>query len=330
MKSTFRMLVAVSAALWISYGTTNAQDLSTTLNALGSANVSTYISPLLNSFAAGMNNAIYYSADLHGVLGFDIGLRVGVVKIKDDAKSFDFVMPDQISFTSGANTVTLYAGADYDKTTSAAPTVAGSTDPFNVLVKNTSIYTALRGQKLLPVDIKGFNVGYLGSFAPQINVGLPLGLEVMARYSPPIPAGDFGKVAFAGFGLRYDVDQFLPLFPVDIAVHFMTQSITMKDKAEQEIFTGKGTAYGVEVSKSLLFLTVFGGFQLQSAKMKLGAIDGKIGNTPYHLDSFEQDGPNKSQVTVGVRVLLLLVNVHAEANFAGTPTYGLGVGITFR
>jgi len=60
------------------------------------------------------------------------------------------------------------------------------------------------------------------------------------------------KIQLYGFGLRYNIDQWLPLFPVNVAVHFMTQKMNFISKDDKDIFNASGTAYGVEVSKKLL------------------------------------------------------------------------------
>ncbi len=326
MKSLFGRLALVVCAVIIMTGAVAAQDdLGTTLSKIGAVNVPKYLDPLLTGFSTGMNNALYYSADLHSILGFDAGIRVGLVKMKDENKVFTFTMPATFTYTSGTTSVTLFKGQDYDDVKDAS-TVVGAKEKKAVKIKTGR---PLAGTTIFETP-EGFNVGYLGSLSPQLNVGLPFGIEVMARYSPPISAGDFGKVSFTGFGLRYDIDQWIPLFPVDIAVHFMTQSMTLKDNKDKEVLTGKGTAYGVSVSKKLLFITVFGGFQLQSSTMTVGEIKGTVGGASFTLPAFDVPGPNKSQATVGVRLLLLLVNVHAEMNFAGTPSYGAGVGISIR
>jgi hypothetical protein len=306
-------------------------DLGKILSEIGAANASKYLDPFVSGFATGMNNAIYYSADLHDILGFDIGLRFGAVKIKEEQKTFDFTLPSSFSYTDPESntTFTLQAGVDYDQIISGASTVAGPTEQKAAVIKQSSPWVPIRGDTIF-LTPEGFNLGYLGSLAPQVNVGLPFGLEVMARYAPPIPAGDFGKLSFTGFGVRYDIDQWLSDFPLDVAVHFMTQSMSLKDNADKEVLTGKATAYGAQVSTRLLFLTIFSGFQLQSSTVTVNEINGTIGGSSYTIPSFSANGPNTSQFTVGVRLLLLLINVHAEANFAGTPSYGAGIGISLR
>ncbi|HWP83338.1 MAG TPA: DUF6588 family protein [Bacteroidota bacterium] len=333
MHSFLRRMTALLCALVLIAAVAKSQDeLGKILSEIGAANASKYLDPFVSGFATGMNNALYYSADLHDILGFDVGLRFGAVKIKDEQKTFNFVMPQSFTITRGTQSVTFFKGRDYDDVVGAS-TVAGPKEEKLVRIKTSSGQppeVQIMRDSVIFKTPKGFDVGYLGSFSPQVNVGLPFGIEVMARYAPPIPAGDFGKASFTGFGLRYDIDQWLPAFPLDVAIHFMTQSMSLKDNADKEVLSGKATAYGAEVSTRLLFLTIFSGFQLQSSTVTVNEIKGSIGGSTYSIPSFKVDGPNKSQFTVGVRLLLLLVNVHAEANFAGTPSYGAGVGISFR
>jgi hypothetical protein len=47
------------------------------------------------------------------------------------------------------------------------------------------------------------------------------------------------------------------------------------------------------------------------------------------IDGFEQSG-NKSRFTVGARLLLLFINVHAEYSIAKYPVVAAGVGISIR
>jgi hypothetical protein len=135
-----------------------------------------------------------------------------------------------------------------------------------------------------------------------------------------------------GFGLRYDIDQWLPLFPIDIAVHFMTQKMNFKSSTDNDIFTAKGTAYGFEVSKRLIILTLYGGFQLESSTLTLADFQGyspELAQT-VTIPGFEVKGSNKSRFTVGVRLLLLIINVHAEYSLAKNPVIAIGAGLSLR
>jgi len=314
-----------------------AQDLSAELQKVGTQNVKNYINPIFNGFSADLNSAFYHSADLHDVLGFDVGVKVGLARITDEQKTYDFVTPSQLKY-SGA---ILIAGTDYDADVPGAPTAVGAKDAKKyVKIKQSSIYysafhLAHPNDDVLFEIPNGFNLPAVPLMMPQLAIGLPFGLEVIGRYIPTVSAGDAGKFNYMGFGLRYDIGQWLPKVPLDLAVHFATQKLTFKSKDDKDIFSAKGTAFGVEASKRFFILTVYGGFQLESASFTLGKIDGNFttpdgSETTFTIPEQTFDGNNNSRATLGVRVLLAIVNIHAEYSFAKTPVLAAGVGISFR
>lgn len=319
-----------------------AQDLSTELSRVGELNVSNYVSPIFNGFAADLNSAFYHSADLHGVLGFDVGMKLGFALITDVDKKYDFITPDFININNGA--VQLHAGVDYDAVVPGVPTAVGDKNTkYYVHMKETpsntlmyQAYTAAHnGSNNLFQIPNGFDLTAVPLIMPQVAIGLPFGLEVMVRFIPTISATDAGKFNYMGFGLRYSVDQWIPMFPLDLSVHFMTQKMNFKSKDDKDIFKATGIAYGLEVSKKLLFLTVYGGLQLEKATFTLSQIEGNFitpdnTKTPFTIPEMTFEGRNKSRATLGVRLLLLIVNVHAEYSFAKTPVAAIGVGISFR
>ena len=77
-----------------------------------------------------------------------------------------------------------------------------------------------------------------------------------------------------GFGLRYDIDQWIPACPVDLAIHLMTQKFNFKSKDNADIFSAKGIAFGVEASKKFFIVTIYGGFQLESSSLTLNDFQG--------------------------------------------------------
>lgn len=303
-------------------------DLAAQLSKVASANAVSYLSPLFSAWGADLNSGFYHSADLHDILGFDVGLKAGAVIVKDQDKVFDFVMPDHVTY----NAVTLQAGVDYDKVITGTPTALGNTSGTPVKVKSSSGFVPLRGQTIFTTP-QGFDLNYAPLLMPQAAIGLPFGLEVVGRFVPNMTLGNnIGKVNFIGFGLRHSIDQYIPMMPIDVSIHFMTQKLTVSDMSDNKILGASGTAYGIEVSKSLALLTVYGGYQIEKSTWTLEPYNYVDPSTSISVKTpgFSIDGKNTSRFHAGVRLILLIVNVHADYSFAQQPVIAAGVGISFR
>ncbi|HAL56048.1 MAG TPA: hypothetical protein DCP63_06140 [Bacteroidetes bacterium] len=307
-------------------GITQAQDdLGKQLSKVAGQNAVNYVSPLLSSLGADLNSGFYHSADLHDILGFDIGLKLGATIVKDEEKVFNFVMPDKVTYSG----ITFSAGVDYDKTISNSPTALGVESGVPVKVKAGRPGA---GQTIFTTP-QGFNFKYVPLVAPQAAIGLPLGLEVIGRFIPTVTLPEeAGKINFIGFGLRHDIDQYIPLFPLQVSVHFVTQNLTLTDNADKKILSGSATAYGVEVSKNFALLTLYGGFQLEKSKWDIESysFSDPSSAASIQVQGFSVEGKNTSRFHAGVRLLLLVLNVHADYSFATHPVVTAGVGISFR
>jgi hypothetical protein len=354
MKSTVRFLLVALCMVALVSSLVTAQDLQQQISKLGTEAAKGYITPILAGWGNDLNSAIYYSADLHDVLGFDIGIKFAMSKFVDADKTYSLQLPGSIAVKASQlgytvpndPTLTFVAGTDYVQQVTANTAVGDKASTVVKLRSAKSVNIPGYGSVSLPVNKTllelpgGFDMGSLGVPLPmpQLNLGLPFGLEFMLRYVPTIKAGDVGKFNYTGFGFRYDIDQWLPLFPVDIAVHFMTQKMNFISSTDKDIFSAKATAYGVSVSKKLLILTLYGGFQLESSTLTLADYQ-YAGNDPTLLlpngqgmivKGFDVPGTNSSRFTVGVRMLLLIVNVHAEYSIAKNPVIAIGAGISLR
>lgn len=310
------MLIALTVV-----GNAQQSDLSGQLSKIIGANANNYLEPLASGLGAGLNSGFYHSADLHSVLGFDIGVKMSLAMISDAHKTFDFVLPDQITI----GPLTYRAGIDYAKNVPNSPTFAGGS---GIPVKSTG----LNNGTVIFTTPSGFNYTRLPMFAPQAAIGLPFGIEVIGRFLPSTNLGDAGKVNFVGFGLRYDIDQYIPFCPVDIAVHFMTQKVTIDDKSGNKVMSLSGTAFGAEVSKSLILFTLYTGVQFENSNLSVESYqytDPSTGVTAQ-VNGFSLTGVDKTRFLVGFRVLLAVINLHADYSFSKYPVLTAGVGITFR
>jgi hypothetical protein len=333
-----RLLITITCIIALAGNLATAQDLADQLKKVGTQNVQNYVTPIFNGWAADLNSGIYHSADLHSVLGFDIGVKIGFALVTDEDKKYDFLTPDSIGYGG----MQLHAGVDYDAVVRGVPTSVGDNDANNHyyvrVLPGSSIYTAFHAAH--PNDAlfeipKGFNLPVIPMFIPQASIGLPFGIEIIGRFIPTISAGDAGKFNYMGFGLRYDIDQLIPMCPVDIAIHFMTQKMNFKSKGDVDIFEATGTAFGAEISKKILLLTIYGGFQIEKATFTLAPIDGTFETpdgtiTRFTIPETTYEGKNKSRFTLGARVLLGVANIHVDYSVAKSPVVALGIGISFR
>jgi hypothetical protein len=332
----FRATILVLALSFVvtSAGVAQQNDLSTQLTKIAGANANNYLEPLASGLGAGLNSGIYHTADLHNILGFDIGVKVGIVSIANEHKTFDFVLPNQITYVDPTTNTsfTLHENTDYDPVIHNSPTFAGSKTGQPVALKSTSVLYPALGARTIFTTPPGFDYPTLGMIAPQAAIGLPFGIEVIGRFLPSTNLGNAGKVNFIGFGLRYDIDQYIPFCPVDIAVHFMTQKVTVDDKSGNKIMSLGGTAFGAEVSKSLLLFTLYSGFQFESSKLSVenyNYTDPTTGITGQ-IPGFSINGADKTRFLVGFRMLLAVINLHADYSISKYPVLTLGAGLTFR
>jgi hypothetical protein len=217
-------------------------------------------------------------------------------------------------------TIGIYnRGADYPATV-VANSVVGPKDKTPIMLNDGVTPSGLE----IP---GGLDIPTTPLIVPQVSIGLPFGFEVTGRFFPTTKIGDVGKVNLLGFGLRHDIDQYIPLLPVDVAVHFFTQKLSYEDASGTKLLEASGTAYGVEVSKHLLLLTVYAGFQLESSSVKVGPFTNPYDSTPAE---FTVDGNTSSRLLVGARLSLVFLNIHADYNLGTTKAFALGVGISFR
>lgn len=286
-----------------------AQDLGEQLKQMAKVNSERYVTPLLNGWGVALNSGIYHTADVHSILGFDVHLKLTGALIEEADKKYDFVTPDNIGVYT--------RNTDYPGTVTAN-SVVGSKEKTTVFLNDGVTPSGLE----VP---GGLDIPTTPLIVPQVSIGLPFGFEVTGRFFPTTKIGDVGKVNLLGFGLRHDIDQYIPLLPLDVAVHFFTQKLSYEDGQGTKLLEASGTAYGVEVSKHLLLLTVYAGFQLESSSVKVGPYT--FNGTPVE---FTVDGNTSSRVLVGARVSLVFLNIHADYNIGTTKAFALGVGISFR
>lgn len=303
--------LASCLALIVAPSMVPAQDLGEQLKQFAKVNAERYVAPLLNGWGVALNSGLYHTADVHSILGFDVHIKLTGSLVQEADKKYTFDTPATIGVYS--------RGTDYPNTVQAN-SVVGPKDKTPVYLNDGVTPTGFE----IP---GGLNIPTTPLILPQVSIGLPFGFEVMGRFFPTAKIGDVGKINLLGFGLRHDIDQYIPLLPLDVAVHFFTQKLTYEDGTGTKLLEASGTAYGVEVSKHLLLLTVYAGFQLESSSITVGPYTFSGGGAPIE---FTHEGNTSSRLLIGGRISLLILNIHADYNMGTTKAFTLGVGVSFR
>jgi len=294
----------------------SAQDLGSTLGKVDAPYAKAYVAPVVNAFGMDMNSGLFHTADVGGTLPFGLSLYVGVqvggTLVSGSDKTINLIYHD-----------TVGVPATYDVTN--APTIFGSkkkgmayVTPDNQLIPADSVPTigGLVNTSIAPLPI------------PQIGLGSLFGTDVMVRYLPSIKLANFGKVQLFGWGLRHSISQYIPLIPVDIAVQFGFQNLSIKDTSGSNVFKLSTFAANVEVSKTFAILTVYGGLQVESSKVDVSYIFTRSGLPQPIPISFSLDGQNKFRALLGLDLGLGLLNINADYSLGAVNAVTAGLGIT--
>jgi hypothetical protein len=328
MKS-YRIIILTVVLIVVSLNSVVAQDLTERLTKLAAVNATNYVAPIIRGWGADLNSGFYHSADLHDILGFDIQVKITAARLGEEERTFEFEMPDEIP----QGPFTLRANQDYPKFVTAN-TAVGKKDETVIRTYPTAL---IPNQELFRVP-GGFDVPVSPLVVPQVALGLPFGLEVIGRFIPTTKISgegtDIGEVNYLGVGLRHDIDQYIPMLPIDLAAHFMTQKFNFKGAGGENFISASALAYGLSASKRFFIFTLYGGFQVEQATFTIGPYDATIQygtrTESFRVPAFDIEGKNSVRALVGLRLVLLIVNIHADYSFANTPVLTLGAGITLR
>ena len=168
--------------------------------------------------------------------------------------------------------------------------------------------------------------------APQITVGTVLGTQATFRLLPRLQMiSELGDITYFGFGIQHNPAAWLPVkMPVDFSGGFFTQRLTVGD-----VFTARTLAAGLTVSKTLgwrpLNIIPYAGFMWEKSTMNVKydyTLDLPGGPVTEHID-FELEGKNKTRLTTGLSLRLLIFNLNADYNWGRyrSVSAGLMVGI---
>jgi hypothetical protein len=265
---------------------------------LTSENAKGYLQPLVNSFGANLNAGVYHSPDI-STMGFSLKLEVvGMgTMIGDAEKVYKAVAP--ASFGGGTyETATIFGGAG---------TMISGPGGTQYQFQNGQVKTSI-----VPLA------------APQLTIGNVYGTQAVVRYVPIPEIDKFPKTTLFGIGARHNVSQHLPMLPLDVAVGFFYQTLTVGELIDAKTFN-----IGVQGGKSFAILDVYGGLQYETSSMDVNyKYTGP--NPPANPNvSLNLTGENSMSAMAGLGLHLAILHLNGTVNLGKVTvlTASLGFGI---
>lgn len=282
-----------------------AESFDERLQQLGEDAGKDYVRPLVTAFGTNLNSGLFNTADVLSPsiirpVRVGVGVQTMLAFVPDSDKTFDFEWDHGID--------------GIDPVTGETATVFGD-----------------KGYSDEDIEFvrfpDGLDVGSVPLIVPHLRVGLPKGNELMIRGMPPMSMGDYGDLSFWGVGLKHSIDQYIPLFPVDLALQAAYQSFKVG-----ELVDISSLALNAQVSRRLLMLTAYGGLGWESTTLEADYVhhfEGPDGEIEQDI-SFDISGDNELRMTAGIRwAFLPFLHVSADYTISNYQVVSLGLGGQF-
>jgi hypothetical protein len=346
--------ILLIAAFVFSVGTASAQFEDFIRGGTADANVlfNNYMTPFMKGMGYGFNNGWYNTAKPHQTFGFDLTISLNAAIVPEADQSFEFVPSDYSNtrIASGSTTLPTLMGGN---TTTVLENYINNQDIDPNLPPGETVIGQYGAPDGIGDDIRPFSFNQVAVPSPIVQVGLGLfkGTEIKVRWMPTINNNDFNFKYF-GLGGMHSISQWIPVFenlPVDISAFVGYTSI----KAQYNIPAGniagsdQLTAFEVNTftyqllaSAKLSVLTAYAGIGFDNFKTNFrleGTYDpyptapippeDRILTDPINL---QQSGSGGFRSTLGLRLKLAILTLHADYTFREYNTLTTGIGFSFR
>ncbi len=285
-----------------------------------------YLKPYGEMLGVGLNSGWYNSAKPHRLLGFDLTVTGSYIKAPSNSTYFDL------------NNIQLNNLKLVGASPSIAPTVAGdlverATLQLNDDPTNTPLFK-------MP---NGAGMDYLPTPMVTAGIGLPMGIELKARFAPEVELGDPGKIGLWGIGIQKNIKDYIPgvkhvpVLNMSVLAGYTnfggTFSVgSVSDLLENGSMDLAATAYTTRllIGANLPVVAFYTGmglshssstFELLGDYLSSGANDENI-KVSYTTNSFDMN--------VGMRIRLGVIAFHADYTLGEYSAITAGFGISFR
>jgi len=307
------------------------------LEQFGKDNGIVYVKPLVTAFGTTMNTGLFNTAKVLKPFTSGLNVNMMVAFIPKEDKTFLPTRPDIYIVNPIDTTQVIYL---YEEPTEESATVFGDE---GIIIEANSALDDIPGMQNATSELEiqmpnGADLPAVPFLMPQFNLGLPFGNEIMVRGFPKVEINkDVGDFGFWGVGIKHSVSQYIPLIPIDIAVHADYQNLYVG-----EILTFSNFNANLEVSKKLLMWTFYTGVGYDKTNVSAEytyeyttLVEDE--NIPglYEPETSEQnikfdvDGENEMRMTAGFRFSVLLLKLYADYTISKYPVFNAGIGISF-
>jgi len=321
--------------------TNSLDDLSDALKGVTGDYADSYVQPVSDAFGAGMNSALFRTADAGGgiIPKIDIYVGVSVTGALMASSNRSFVPTDGEAINISNRTfLTEYTGG-------SAPTAFGSTNTPDAQVQFRDEQTGLLLREdptdptsapvrlTLPPGVVDTPVAPL--IIPQVGAGTVFGTDVMLRYLPKTRLKSYGTIGVFGVGIRHSISQYIPMSPIDLAVQGVYNSVSLEDQnLEGDVLDASGYAVNLQASKSLpvLPVTFYGGVQYETFSAEYSyEFDPSSFNGSSNIDpvsfTLDQDATNSVRGLAGVSITLAVVRINADYSLSANDVVTVGLGV---
>lgn len=305
-------------------------ELGEALSVVGDQYADAYVQPVTDAFGAGMNAALFRTADGEGGLVPMVDVYVGVAFTGALMASSDksFLPQDETVVVDGTEFDVNYVDGTGGQP--SVPTAFGSTNTPDgqILIEQNGVEVA-RAQ--LPPGLADTPVAPLP--IPQLGVGTLFGTDAQLRFLPKTRIKSYGTVSLFGVAMRHSISQYLPLSPVSIAVQGAWNQITLEDRTiEGDVLDASGWAANLQVSKSFLVATLYGGLQYESFGVDYSyrfnpTGNGLLGGGEPIPVTVSQDASNTVRGLLGVTGNVGPVRINADYALSANDVLTLGLGV---
>lgn len=329
-----------------------AQDLNETLSQVGELYAQAYVDPLAEALGADLNTGLFHTASVSKrIFGINVyvGVKASAALLQQTHKSFSLNYQGSvpIDFDFAGQTITMDVPANFS--VSNAPSFFGEESPGQAIISVSHDTTFSNLGLVLPVSfdttlVPRETIGGLirtdlaPTLVPQIGLGTVFGTDVMVRWLPKISVPDVGGLELFGFGLRHNLNQYLPVLPVDLAIQAVWQQLRAEDAAGGEVIDAKTFAVNVAASKRFGVLTLYAGLQTERSDISFSYVFdvdsqlddiNEIGNVDPIDVNFTVSHLGKTRGIFGMGLKLGPVLTNADISVGNITVVSAGFGFAF-